>query len=221
MNLLFLPFRGSEDGAAGYNGAHPSYGKILPPGGSRISEMRSAQSFGISPNCPHIRSPLCDRSTWELTKFVRELVALRKRHPVLSPEEEFMGIDRTGCGVPDVSYHGESAWRSSTFPAARSFRPTVPAVIIFRAVLVILSIRLIVLPVVRDEVRQDRVRRAGCIVPWRVRVEGVHGSVQQADWGLLQHGNNRNPLQLECVYPHICYLPIINKTVRGVISTFL
>lgn len=59
------------------------------------------------------------RAGRELTKFVKELIALRKSYPVLAPAEEFLGIDRTGCGVPDVSYHGESAWRASTEVSSR------------------------------------------------------------------------------------------------------
>lgn len=48
----------------------------------------------------------------ELHDFVKELIALRKACPVFCPEKEMLGIDRTGCGVPDVSYHGENAWQT-------------------------------------------------------------------------------------------------------------
>lgn len=47
----------------------------------------------------------------ELFEFVKELIKLRKTYPLFSPEEEPLGIDRAGSGIPDVSYHGESAWR--------------------------------------------------------------------------------------------------------------
>ena len=30
----------------------------------------------------------------------------------LWPKEEMRGIDQVSCGVPDVSYHGENAWRA-------------------------------------------------------------------------------------------------------------
>ena len=43
--------------------------------------------------------------------FVKKLIAFRKQHPCLHREEELRGMDRTACGVPDVSYHGESAWQ--------------------------------------------------------------------------------------------------------------
>lgn len=47
----------------------------------------------------------------ELHDFVKELIAFRKEHPILTPERELTGIDLTCCGVPDVSYHGEEAWQ--------------------------------------------------------------------------------------------------------------
>ena len=46
-----------------------------------------------------------------LFTFVKELIAFRRKHPCLHREEELRGMDRTACGVPDVSYHGESAWQ--------------------------------------------------------------------------------------------------------------
>lgn len=48
----------------------------------------------------------------ELKSFVQDLIAFRKKYPVLSQEKEPMSIDRAGCGVPEVSYHGEQAWRA-------------------------------------------------------------------------------------------------------------
>lgn len=47
----------------------------------------------------------------ELLDFVKNLIAFRKKHPCLHRKEELKGLDRTACGVPDVSYHGESAWQ--------------------------------------------------------------------------------------------------------------
>lgn len=55
----------------------------------------------------------------ELKSFVKDLIALRRKYPVLSPKEEPMGIDRAGCGVPEVSYHGEQAWRVPTEISSR------------------------------------------------------------------------------------------------------
>ena len=46
-----------------------------------------------------------------LFQFVRDLIEFRKKHPVLHCKEELVGIDRVASGVPDISYHGESAWQ--------------------------------------------------------------------------------------------------------------
>lgn len=55
----------------------------------------------------------------ELHDFVQDLIAFRKAHKLLHPEREMTGIDRTSCGLPDVSYHGESAWRAQTDVSSR------------------------------------------------------------------------------------------------------
>ena len=48
----------------------------------------------------------------ELHDFVKRLIQIRKAQPVFWPKEEMRGIDQVSCGVPDVSYHGENAWRA-------------------------------------------------------------------------------------------------------------
>ncbi len=47
-----------------------------------------------------------------LFRYVKELIALRKAHPSLHKARPLSGMDKTACGLPDVSYHGESAWRA-------------------------------------------------------------------------------------------------------------
>lgn len=47
----------------------------------------------------------------ELHDFVKELIAFRKKHPIFWPEKEMTGMTYSKKGVPDVSYHGENAWR--------------------------------------------------------------------------------------------------------------
>lgn len=47
-----------------------------------------------------------------LFRYVKHLIALRKAHPALHQAEKLLGRDRTACGIPDVSYHGENAWRA-------------------------------------------------------------------------------------------------------------
>ena len=46
-----------------------------------------------------------------LFSYVKELIDFRKKHPCLHRAEELKGLDRTACGVPDVSYHGANAWQ--------------------------------------------------------------------------------------------------------------
>ena len=46
-----------------------------------------------------------------LYDFVKKMIAIRKEYKVFCPKEEMQGMDTVGCGIPDVSYHGESAWR--------------------------------------------------------------------------------------------------------------
>jgi len=55
----------------------------------------------------------------EMCTFVKKLIRLRQSYPVLTPKEEPLGIDRAGCGVPDVSYHGEAAWCAPTEVSSR------------------------------------------------------------------------------------------------------
>lgn len=47
----------------------------------------------------------------KLHDFVKKIIEIRRTYGVFCPEKEMLGADRTGCGVPDVSYHGENAWR--------------------------------------------------------------------------------------------------------------
>lgn len=54
-----------------------------------------------------------------LHSFWKELVALRKAHPILHPEREFRIMDTIACGYPDLSYHGRNAWRPQTEPYSR------------------------------------------------------------------------------------------------------
>lgn len=55
----------------------------------------------------------------ELFAYVQSLIVLRKSHPLLHPCNELLGVDQTSCGIPDVSYHGESAWRVPSEIASR------------------------------------------------------------------------------------------------------
>lgn len=55
----------------------------------------------------------------ELLSFVKGLISFRKQHKLLYPDKEMKGIDYTSCGVPDISYHGENAWRAPSEIASR------------------------------------------------------------------------------------------------------
>lgn len=50
----------------------------------------------------------------EIFDFVKELIALRKGHPVFRQERELRLMDYGACGYPDASYHGESPWKPET-----------------------------------------------------------------------------------------------------------
>lgn len=50
----------------------------------------------------------------EIMNFTAELIALRKKHPVLHMDKELKIMDTLGGGYPDISYHGSEAWRPDT-----------------------------------------------------------------------------------------------------------
>lgn len=43
--------------------------------------------------------------------FVKNLISIRKSHPILHLNKDLRVMDYLGCGYPDVSFHGEEAWR--------------------------------------------------------------------------------------------------------------
>ena len=55
----------------------------------------------------------------ELYQFVKNLIAYRKAHKVFRRDNKLTGADRNGCGIPDVSYHGDSAWVTPDYVASR------------------------------------------------------------------------------------------------------
>ncbi len=50
----------------------------------------------------------------ELHAFWKMLVGFRQRNPILRPEKELRLMDYIACGYPDLSYHGQYAWRPET-----------------------------------------------------------------------------------------------------------
>ena len=59
------------------------------------------------------------KSDDSLFRFVKGLIAFRKKYPCLHRKEELQGLDRCACGMPDVSWHGEHAWRVQADVASR------------------------------------------------------------------------------------------------------
>ena len=47
----------------------------------------------------------------EFFEYVKKLIAIRKQYPVFGSKLILTGTDKHGCGVPDISYHGENAWK--------------------------------------------------------------------------------------------------------------
>lgn len=51
--------------------------------------------------------------------FVRQMIAFRRQHPILSSSRPMQMCDYKSKGYPDLSYHGENAWMlSSIYPDA-------------------------------------------------------------------------------------------------------
>lgn len=48
----------------------------------------------------------------ELFQYVKSLIALRKELEFLHPEQKMQGIQETSYGIPQISYHGEQAWKA-------------------------------------------------------------------------------------------------------------
>ncbi len=49
----------------------------------------------------------------EILEFWKQIMAFRKKHPLIHPRKQLRLMDYISCGYPDLSYHGESAWRPS------------------------------------------------------------------------------------------------------------
>ncbi|MCL2254500.1 MAG: hypothetical protein FWC09_08660, partial [Lachnospiraceae bacterium] len=56
----------------------------------------------------------------ELLSFTKELIAFRKKHPILHMPTGLRILDWQRCGYPDISYHGKDAWRPDLNPLSRT-----------------------------------------------------------------------------------------------------
>lgn len=80
-------------------------------------ELGNSQMGNNNPWC--IDSPVTwvnwqnRRGCEDIFTFTKSLIALRKAHPILHSDHYLEGTDRTSCGYPDFSCHGERAWFES------------------------------------------------------------------------------------------------------------
>lgn len=75
---------------------------------------------GNGNNNPYCQDNELTWQKWNLKKpekallsFTAELIALRKAHRILHQRKPFTMMDPLSCGCPDLSYHGEEAWRTN------------------------------------------------------------------------------------------------------------
>ncbi|MCM1325567.1 MAG: alpha-amylase family glycosyl hydrolase [Bacteroidales bacterium] len=50
----------------------------------------------------------------DIYEFFVQMIRLRREHPILHCERELKIMDSLSCGYPDLSYHGQNAWRVQT-----------------------------------------------------------------------------------------------------------
>ena len=81
-------------------------------------EFGNSQKGNNNPYCQDNATAWLDWSSMkkngELLAFWKQLVSLRREHPILHPARELRLMDELACGYPDLSYHGQNAWRPQT-----------------------------------------------------------------------------------------------------------
>ena len=55
----------------------------------------------------------------ELHTFVKQLIAFRRSSQVLHQDHRLLGVDTSGSGIPDISFHGDSPWNAPNEVASR------------------------------------------------------------------------------------------------------
>lgn len=112
----------------------------------RVRQMRNALALlFLSQGTPYLRSgdefgqtqggnnnPYCqdNETTWldwknvrtnrEFYEYTKALIAFRMLHAAFHREQRVKGMDTLGYGCPDVSLHGEEAWKPSLEPFSRT-----------------------------------------------------------------------------------------------------
>lgn len=78
-------------------------------------EFGNSQNGNNNPYCQDNNTTWVDWSLIQKNQDIycywKDLVALRKNHPILHPAQETQSMDYMACGYPDLSYHGQHAWR--------------------------------------------------------------------------------------------------------------
>ena len=81
-------------------------------------EFGNSQKGNNNPYCQDSALTWLDWSNLEknreLWEFWKKLTAFRKEHSILRPARELSLMDYIACGYPDLSYHGQNAWRPQT-----------------------------------------------------------------------------------------------------------
>lgn len=62
-----------------------------------------------------------NKTSKEFEDFTRNLIAFRKRHIILHQPGELKMFDYMSCRLPDISFHGEEAYRMNQDPDSREF----------------------------------------------------------------------------------------------------
>lgn len=87
-------------------------------------EFGNSQDGNNNPYCQD--NPICwikwssIKQGEELLTYIKELIRLRKKYPVLHSRMPLRGMDYLSCGYPDISFHGKDAWRPDMGSGSRS-----------------------------------------------------------------------------------------------------
>ncbi len=83
--------------------------------------LLAGDEFGNSQNGNNNCYCLDDETSWldwtlvkknaDFFAFVKDMILFRKKHPILHTQQAPSMTDRLGLGCPDLSYHGEEAWK--------------------------------------------------------------------------------------------------------------
>lgn len=79
-------------------------------------EFGNSQNGNNNPYCQDNLTTWLDwrnlESKRDIYDFWCELIEIRKKHPILHMDKALGMMDSLSCGYPDLSYHGQNAWRA-------------------------------------------------------------------------------------------------------------